>query len=96
MDKYAKIVKEMHRPEISPKKQRELEKIKEEIDKRNKPVKVVYENKHSKILERGNEYMSSRYSQHRSANEPKYQVSDAEDAISEVQLKNKKSNVDWK
>lgn len=96
MDNYSKIVKEMHRPEVSPKKQKEMEDIKREINKYNKPLKVVNEKMQSNKFERGNEYMSSRYSKHLLLKESKYPASEAEDANEDGQLETKKTHVNWK
>ena len=75
-----------------------MDQIKKEIEKYNKPIKVVYENTHTNKFERGNEYMSSRYSKHRSLKEKesKYNISEAEDAKDDDQIKEKKTNVNWK
>lgn len=39
MDNYAKIVKEMHWPQVSPRKREELEDLKKSLEERRKPLK---------------------------------------------------------
>lgn len=46
MRNYAKIVKQMHWPEVSPKKQEEIEKIKKLMDQRNKRRSAPPKNRH--------------------------------------------------
>lgn len=96
MSHYSKIVKEMHLPSVSPKKQKELEMLIKAVEKGNKPVKISIENIKSTRDEKGNEYMSMRYSRQRSMKESKYPASEAD--LNEVNesYRQKHTHVNWK
>ena len=96
MGHYAKIVKEMHWPQVSPSKQREMELLIKKVERGNKPSETILEKARASREERNNYYVSSRYSKRTSLKESAYPASDIESLSQERAHTSKRTKVSWK
>lgn len=95
IQQYAKIVKEMHWPEVSPKKQREMKMLKKSVDEKSKSPEVTYGQAASSRDNKKNSYLSTRQSHRRSMNDSNYSNSETT-TLKEKPYSTKRTKVNWK
>lgn len=96
MQNYAKIVKEMHWPDVSPNKQREMQMLIKQAEKKKKQVEVTYGKPRSTRGDPINDYMYSGRSKRMSEKASTFVASDADTERNHSEYTTKKKNINWK